>query len=249
MGDGIDSGTQAALPVVESLTLRATDPRGRGREHGEHWRAAVHALAERRHAHLAAHRSRAEIETWANSVLGLMAQVVPALHAELCGIAEGADLAPERVITINAADDFPARADVGGDTSIYFNGLEGPCMGHTWILRRDLASSIRVVRHAELGAVVTVPGSLGIAGLTADGLAVVGASLSQNERGPGLPWPALMRSALAGGSASAALAVFKSLPRASGRYAVLADRGEFFGVESSASRAVLTQVGARAAHL
>ena len=96
---------------------------------------------------------------------------------------------------------------------------------------------------------ITVPGCLGLCGLSATGLAVTSLELNLSEGALGLPWPAVVRRMLRHATAASALATLVGLPLSAGRYWVLADGTTFHGVESSGARHIRTQTGARAAHL
>ena len=89
---------------LEPLLLTQVDPRARGRAHGEHWRQAIGELAELRLG-LTLRRSRfasaAELLAAAGLHLPELRRRLPHLADELEGIAEGADLPPERVVMLN----------------------------------------------------------------------------------------------------------------------------------------------------
>ena len=176
-----------------------------------------------------------------------MEREAPELSQELLGIADGADLSPERIVVLNqhAGDEA---------TAIYFNGVHGPIIGQTWDLHASAAPFVRMIRVRPKGAeseavCLTVTGCLGAAGLGHAGVAVTVNNLDSTDGGVGLVWPAVVRTLLAQPSAVAARAVLEATPLSSGRYFVVADGEEFFGIECSAELKVLTQKGARAAHL
>lgn len=247
------------VPVVESLTITQTDPRARGQSQGEHWRACVHELAELQFSHMCVSATADVVLGWAAASLVVMAAEVPDLHAEILGIAEGADLAPERVVVLNGVDlapldDGAAAQSVAasGGTSIYFQGAQGPTLGHIWDLHPAVAPFVRVLRVKTAHVttlLVTLPGCLGLAGLTDGGLAVTTLALSQRDRVAGVPWPAVVRSLLAAGTAADARRDLERMTLSSGRHVVLADREQFLALENSTTQTVLTQKGAKAAHL
>lgn len=248
-------------PQIEALTLTQTSARERGRAHGEHWRAAVHTATEIAERHVVARRGGERPELVA-SMLRALSERTPALHEELLGIAEGADLAPERVLLVNAMADLgtpppdepAASVDGSGGTLVYCKGDDGPLLGITLDLVPGLGDSLVVLRlpaDAEGPAawVVTVPGCLGLCGLSATGLAVASLELNLSVGEVGLPWPAVVRRMLRHASAASAVGALTALPLSGGRYWVLTDGTTFHGLESSGARHIRTQTGARAAHL
>jgi isopenicillin-N N-acyltransferase-like protein len=148
------------------------------------------------------------------------------------------------------------RDGEGGDecTAIYFNGVHGPIIGQTWDMHGSAAPFVRMIRvrpdGAESEAVCfTLTGCLGMAGLGHTGVAVTINNLNSTDGRVGLVWPALVRKLLAADNATAARAVLEATPLSSGHYYVIADGESFFGIECSGELKVLTQTGARAAHL
>lgn len=246
---------------IEALTLTQTSARERGRAHGEHWRGAVHTAAEVAERHVVTRRGDERPDLVA-SMLRALSDRTPALYDELLGIAEGADLAPERVVLVNAMADLgtptpdepAASVDGSGGTLVYCKGDDGPLLGITLDLHPALCEAVVVLRlpaDAEGPAawVVTVPGCLGLCGLSATGLAAASLELNLSVGDAGLPWPAVVRRMLRHGSAASAAGGLAGLPLSGGRYWVLTDGATFHGVESSGQRHLRTQTGARAAHL
>lgn len=166
---------------LEPLVLSQADPRARGRAHGEHWRQAIHELAELRLA-LTRQRSRFghdhEVLAAAALHLPVLREQLPRLAEELEGIAEGADLSSERVLVLNhdtglrglpravlggedrevgegregAGAQAGSGVDVGGGTAIYFNGVRGPLLGETWDVHADAEPYVRMLRIAPEGS-------------------------------------------------------------------------------------------------
>lgn len=263
--------------MLEPLLLDHTEPRERGHAHGEHWRAPIHELAEirlgltlRRSGFLDEH----EVLAAAGLHLGVLRAHLPALADELEGIAEGADLAPERVVVLNQYTDLrdvprsvlglpaapPAapgpvpEGDPDGCTAVYFTGDQGPVMGETWDLHANAAPYVRTLRIAPAGSdeetlCLTLTGCLGAAGIGAHGVAVTINNLSTTDGRVGVVWPALVRAMLAQPSARAAYELLRRTPLSAGHHYVVADGRDYYGVECSGELKVLTQVGARAAHL
>lgn len=263
---------------LEPLLLDHVDPRQRGRAHGEHWRAAIHELAEIRLA-LTLRRSgfldEGEVLAAAGLHLPVLRDRLPRMAEELEGIAEGAGLSPERVVVLNQYTDLrdvprsvlglpegaprstgtdPAEADADGCTAVYFLGDRGPLMGETWDLHANAAPYVRMLRIAPAGSdeetlCVTLTGCLGAAGINAHGVAVTINNLSSTDGRVGVVWPALVRSMLEQPNARAAYELLLRTPLSSGHYYVIADGHDYYGVETSGELKVLTQLGPRAAHL
>jgi isopenicillin-N N-acyltransferase-like protein len=141
-----------------------------------------------------------------------------------------------------------------GCTAIYLNGLHGPILGQTWDMHATAEPFVRMIRVLPQGGesealCFTLTGCLGMAGLGHGGVAVTINNLSTTDGRVGLVWPALVRKMLAQRSASEARAVLERTPLSAGHYYTIADGREFLGIECSGELKVLTQKGARAAHL
>ncbi|MCX4245428.1 C45 family autoproteolytic acyltransferase/hydolase [Paraliomyxa miuraensis] len=256
---------------LEPLLLSQDQPRARGRAHGEHWRQAIQELAELRWALIGrAGRLGGQHEGLAaRPHLDALRQQLPALADELEGIAEGAALAPERVMALNQHGDpgtivraspgtpdagAATYGDPGGGTVIYFHGVRGPLLGQTWDLHADAEPYVRVLRIAPAGGdreilCPTVAGCLGLGGISSLGVAVAMTPLYCPDRRVGVVWPAIVRAMLEQPDARAAYEQLRALPRSGARYCVMADGHDYYGVEASVQQPVLTQLGPRAAHL
>lgn len=258
---------------MQPVVFDQADPTERGRAHGELWREPIGALADIRLA-LAVRRSRfgstEHVQQAAGAHLPVLERHLPGLHAELLGIAEGANMSPEDIVVLNHYTDLrdvppsavglpsseaeQADADPGGCTSIYFTGVEGPVLGQTWDMHASAEPFVRMMSVAPKGTTqqslcFTLTGCLGMAGLGQDAVAVTINNLSSTDGGVGVVWPAVVRAMLDAPSATDARERLYALPLSSGHYYTIADGRDFFGVESSGQRKVLTQVGPRAAHL
>lgn len=256
---------------MEPVTFDQPDARERGRAHGSLWRAEIHELAAIR---LDLTRLRSQFATddqvlaVAKLHLPVLEREAPDLHAELLGIAEGADLSPERIVVLNHYTDLrdvpasvlgleapPAPAGApDGCTQIYLNGLHGPILGQTWDMHATAEPFVRMIRIAPKNTdtealCFTLTGCLGMAGLGHRGVAVTINNLSTTDGRVGLVWPALVRKLLACSGAVEARGVLERTPLSAGHYYVIADGREFFGFECSGELKVLTQKGHRAAHL
>jgi len=257
--------------ALDPVRFDQTDPRARGRAHGEMWREPIAALADLRLGQ-AVRRSRfaspVDVRTAAAAHLPLLQEHLPALHAELLGIAEGANMSAEDIVVLNQFSDLcdvpPSAvgatesaseiASLEGNTSVYYTGVEGPVMGQTWDLHPGVDAFARVMSieprdSGQQQLCFTMTGCLGMAGIGQDAVAVTVNNLSSTDGTLGVPWPALLRAMIASSSAKDARDQLLALPRSSGHYYTIADGRDFFGYETSGELAVLTQTGPRAAHL
>jgi isopenicillin-N N-acyltransferase like protein len=249
--------------TLEPLLLDQADPADRGRAHGEHWRAAIRELAAIRWGLCRERGAFADDRDLARTAavhLPVLEAHAPELHAELLGIATGADLSPERIVVLNHYTDLrdvPASArprDAGGCTSIYNSGRDGPVLAQTWDMHASALPFVRMIRVAPAGSgdevlCLTLAGCLGMAGISSAGVAVAINNLYSTDGRVGLVWPALVRAMLACETAAQARALLFATPLSSGHNYMIADGRDFFGVETSGELKVLTQTGARAAHL
>jgi isopenicillin-N N-acyltransferase-like protein len=252
------------------------DPRERGRAHGELWRGEIAELAAIR-LELAVRRGTfvdaAQVLRVAAAHLPELERQSPALHAELLGIAEGADLDPVRVVVLNHYTDLrdvppeaigergrsdPSRpgasADPGGCTAIYCVGSEGPLLAQTWDMHASALPFVRMLHLAPRGGgpellCFTLTGCVGMTGLASTGVGVTINNLTSTDAQVGLVWPALVRELLASPSAEAAYERLLAARLSSGHHYMIADMHSFHGVETSGTAKVRTQKGARAAHL
>jgi isopenicillin-N N-acyltransferase like protein len=240
----------------------------RGRAHGELWRAEIHALAAIRLELCLRGGSFDGVEQLlelARLHVPVLREHAPDLHDELLGIAQGADLAVDRLVVLNhyaalrgpsphVSPRVSAEADAGGCTAIYTHGEDGPLLGQTWDMHADAMSFVRTIairpgvgRRETL--CFTLTGCLGLAGLGHAGVAVTVNDLSVTDGQVGLLWPAVVRQVLDAPNADVGLARLRAAKRSGGHHFMIADGERFYGVECSGELAVLTQKGARAAHL
>jgi isopenicillin-N N-acyltransferase like protein len=103
--------------------------------------------------------------------------------------------------------------------------------------------------RAPEGWLLSVTGCLGMAGLSTAGVAVAINNLQSTDARVGVVWSALVRRALAAGSAGAARDLILSAPIGSGRHYLLADRVGAFGIEASGTRRDLVYRGDEPAYV
>lgn len=144
--------------------------------------------------------------------------------------------------------------DPGGCTAVYLPGHDAPVLGQTWDMHGTAEPYVRAIRIKprrgdDEVVCFTLTGCLGMTGVSASGLAVTINNLSSTDGQVGVVWPALVRAMLACASAREARDLLLRTRLSSGHHYMIADGREFYGVETSGKLKVVTQVGARAAHL
>jgi isopenicillin-N N-acyltransferase-like protein len=251
---------------MEPVLFDQDDPAERGRAHGELWRDDIATLAGLR-LELAlkkgSFRDRTELLDLARAHLPILHTFDEALHAELVGIAEGAALDPALVVVLNHYTDLrdivpgvsaAADDDPGGCTAIYAPGDTGPMLGQTWDMHASAEPFVRAIRVQPRSGrdevvCLTLTGCLGMAGMSATGVAVTINNLTSTDARVGTVWPAVVRALLRCRDAVSARDVLLSTRLSSGHHYMIADGSEFFGIETSGRLKMLTQLGPKVAHL
>lgn len=263
-------------PSIEIAEFDQDDPAARGEAHGELWRAEIRELAEIRAAlalKKGAFADRAQLDAIAGLHLPVLDDFSPDLAAELRGIARGAGITPEAAVILNHYTDLrdvppsvlgepcpsahvreDSKDDPGGCTAVYLPGDAGPVLGQTWDMHGTAEPYVRLIRVRPRGGdtevlCFTLTGCLGMTGLAESGLGVTINNLSSTDGQVGVVWPALVRAMLAAGSAAAARDLLLRTRLSSGHHYMMGDGRDFFGVETSGQLKVVTQRGARGAHL
>ena len=248
------------MAVLEVIDLGRATPRARGEAIGEAQaemllRAA--ALLEARFASLDTSVQSAQLACCQHFV-GTLGGQTPGLHEELTGMARSAGVGIETLAQLNLLGDSPLGAAaedpaiLGTSTLIHASGDGGVVMAGA-VLGGVLGSGLTMTTHDEEGRSVALlrgPGGLGWVGVNDAGLALMAAHprwSSVEERGQA--WPVLLRRALAGEDARTARALLRGSARRGGRYWLLSDGAESFGMESSPERMAVTRRGAKAAHV
>ncbi|HEY8375568.1 MAG TPA: C45 family peptidase [Nannocystis sp.] len=223
-------------------------------------------------------RDRPELDAVARLHLPVLDRFAPDLAAELRAIARAAAITPEACVILNhytdlrdvppsvlqetghehpvskSIDHTPETADPGGCTAIYLPGDGAPVLGQTWDMHGTAEPFVRALRIRPRSGddelvCFTLTGCLGMTGLHSSGVAVTINNLSSTDGQVGVVWPALVRAMLAAGSAVRARDLLLRTRLSSGHHYMIADGRDFFGVETSGKLKVVTQTGARAAHI
>ena len=220
-------------------------PRQVGRDHGETFRARIHELAAIR-LELTLGRtdftSIDEIVALGERHLATLKSYSGALHDELLGIGEGADIGAGELVVLNHYTDLRdlSRAtlyDDQGCSALFVPGSP-PVLGQTWDMHGSAAPYVEILRFAVEGAprcvTFSLTGCLGMAGINEHGVAVTINNLNTPTTKIGVVWPALVRMMLACATAKEAAALLERVGVGSGHYYQIADRTDFFGVEALA---------------
>jgi len=235
------------------------DGRERGRAHGEALREPIQGLLERWDAAVAARSGQpsqalvsALIET--TGFAAATERHTPDLLAEVRGIAEGANVAFDRIFALNLMDEewwFTAPAEPRNACTLI---AVGPADGRPSLLAQNMdlpelmdgAQAIVCYDDGEGGGgtVLTAAGMIGLMGVSSAGLGVCVNTLAMlNHSRDGLPVAFVMRGALAQGGVAGAAAFLGRVPHASGQHYALADPAEVAGYECSAAGAVRSDPG------
>jgi isopenicillin-N N-acyltransferase like protein len=218
-------------PPIRVVELRGT-PEAIGVGHGR-------AFAEEIRTYLGARIRLFETGTWGGKVVGrsdvldLAAACLPAhearnlrLHAELCGIAEGAGITPAEAVVVGGFTDLldTVRAAVAPAESAPVGPSEDDCtafvvppsrtadgrglLGQTWDMH-DLATDHVVLLDlrpddAPAALVFTTTGCLGQLGVNELGVAVGINNLTAADGRVGVTWPTVVRDVLERGGAAEA---------------------------------------------
>jgi isopenicillin-N N-acyltransferase-like protein len=242
---------------MRQLVLEGT-PYEMGLAHGRALREEVHALAEERlrlSLQRAAEAGRpampAAALALARQFLPLQERWSPAVHAEFRGIAEGAEIAPERLLIGNGYTDFvdvlrrtPLASEHSEECTVFYVGPAASrdgrsYVGQTWDMHATAEPFVLTLLRrpvdgpATLG--VTTAGCLSLIGLNAHGIGCGNSNLVPTDARPGIIYLALLHAALAQARWEEACAVIRDAPRASGHnYYLAGPGGAFVDVETTA---------------
>jgi len=223
---------------MDVLTLPQSDPRERGRAHGEHFRDRIGEIARIR-LELAlsqgAFRSEPHVLEVAERHLPVLAGFDEALHAELLGIAEGAGLDAARVVVLNHYTDLKDVQDEEC-SSVATSTPDGLLLGQTWDMHGSVEPYVCMLELPGEGWVFTITGCLALAGMNDAGLGVCINNLKSHDARVGVVWPALVRRMLREGNAEGALHVLMTAPMSSGHHYLFGDADRVYGVETSGER-------------
>lgn len=227
-------------------------PFERGRAHGSKAGAEVRTNCAITYARLAACDGlrRDDVHAAREPLDEALAAHFPDLVEEMDGIAAGAGLDRDDVLTLNAFPDIAlwnscttaiVRTGSGGQPLLFQNNDAFAAYGDTMLVLHVLGGP----SHTS----VTYAGMVGESGINEHGLAVAGNSLCTRHGGPGVPFIALIRKVLEQPTVAEAIALIQTIPRAAGMaYALVDAHGDAAYLETSADRVGQLQVGDWTAH-
>lgn len=244
--------------MIHEFTGTATE---RGRQHGRRLRGQIHARIAGTLPAAGDPAARTRLaRPWlaaidAQDAAGAPAGM-PALGAELRGIAAGAGAPLPDIVLLNAfeAVEVAAQVEFGGCTAVAVGGRPGAVLAQNWDANPSLAATVAIHLHRGPDTATTVllasPGGLGWIGMNAHGLALVNNDLLTPAVRGGVPSQAVRRYALGARSADAAVAALLSTPAVGGRAYLVADAaGAVISVEVAAEAGpAVTRHAAGTAH-
>jgi isopenicillin-N N-acyltransferase-like protein len=243
-----------------------------GRRHGQVLKEAIHAFLDgvdgvHRNNNVCARTDRERLVAFCLRNQGFLRSFSPDLHAEMTGIADGADLSVEEVLYLNAfleLEDLRAPSLGGGLLHAPRRGCTTFCvtaeagaegrafLGQTYDMEKYYEQFICLLRlHPENGPVqlvVSLPGVLGLAGLNSVGTGLVINKVVASDAAPGVVYPFIVRKALAAERIGDSLGAVIFSPRAAGMTYQLAGDGAAFCAETSASHYELLEPDGVLAH-
>lgn len=238
---------------MKVLELRAEDtPRQRGHMHGEEYRHQIAELADIRTelcVAIGAYRGDDDVLEAAGKHLDVLQRFDEGLFEEMAGIAEGAGVAPERVVVLNHYTDLrdlePAALEAPGEddcSALWTRTAWGGLLGQTWDMHGSAMPYVMMLRvppreqdGAQLpGAwVFTITGCLGMTGMNDAGIGITINNLKSVDAQVGVIWPALVRRVLQERDVEAARDVVLNAPLGSGHHYLVASSDRAFGIETS----------------
>jgi isopenicillin-N N-acyltransferase-like protein len=244
---------------VRILELPAgKSPREWGRIHGESFRGEVKALAAIRTylcTRVGGFTGTGAVREAADAHLPVLARYHAGLHAELLGIAEGADVPPADIVIANHYTDLrdlapdPTRWEpapegdrgAGGCSVILADTPTGRILAQTWDMHATAIPFVMMLHvpgsdDAPAAWLLSLTGCLGLAGMSAGRLAIGINNLWSTDATVGVVWPAVVRRALHGTSATSARDAVLTAPIGSGHHYVVADRRAAYAIETSGTR-------------
>lgn len=141
-----------------------------------------------------------------------------------------------------AAESAGARDSQGDGCSVLWAQTPtGRILAQTWDMHATAIPYVMVLGVPAAGdrpahRVLTVTGCLGMAGMSASGVAIAINNLFSTDATLGVVWPAMVRKALTASSAAAARDLILASPVGSGHHYFVADRQAAFAVETSGHR-------------
>ncbi|WP_461210683.1 C45 family autoproteolytic acyltransferase/hydolase [Desulfocurvus sp. DL9XJH121] len=258
----------ASLPVVE---LTGT-PYEMGLAHGKAMKALIREFAASVTAVHQENNSLLRVDASSLTALcrknlGFMEKFSPDLVAEMCGIADGAELPFDDILYLNCfleledlrAPGLGARVlpdRLWGCTTFNVTGgasADGRAyIGQTFDMEKYYEKFLCLLRvspeHGPRALVLSFAGVLGLVGMNSAGIGAVINKVVATDARPGVIYPFVMRKALAAERVGDALGAMIFSPRATGINYQLAGDGVAFCAETSAARYELLPIDGAIAH-
>jgi hypothetical protein len=180
----------------------------------------------------------------------------PIEAAQLSVVADQCDRALHELLLLDGGLlELLTGAELERSLGLYVDGPDGPVLAGAWAMSPAEAEHVGLRRvqvdgpGSRFAWVFGLPGSLGLAGISASGHAVLGNLLRPANGGPGIIGSALLRRLLAAPRLEQACAQILATALADGRNWMLADGLSFFGYEQLGAERILTRVGRKTGHV
>jgi isopenicillin-N N-acyltransferase-like protein len=214
-----------------------------GLQHGQSQRAAIHAFLTDRAARVDALLAAPPTALARAGVLeqyrGVIAQHLPAMYQELCGLAQGAEISLAQALLLQLRRELVGYSSIrtGGDCTTFGRRQDQrTVLGQTIDLNGDMERELTAmrVRHAGGGTVLlaSFTGLLGYIGMNDRGVGICLNLVLGGQWGPGIPGYMAIRHLLdEAASVDQCLALLRQLPLASSRSLTICDRERLVTVE------------------
>ncbi|MEI6805735.1 MAG: C45 family peptidase [Myxococcaceae bacterium] len=232
---------------MQFYSFENTTPKEIGHEHGEVFRDSVKTMAQIRLELMLAEpqfKSKQQVLELAQKHLPILENYDADLYAELLGIAEGSGVSPEEIAILNHYTDM---RDLGACTMVFVPSKTGHLLGQTWDIHASAKPHVLLLEIDET-IILTAAGCLGLTGFNQHSVGVCINNLSSLDAQIGLIWPALVRRVLRAQSAQEGRDLVLNAPLGSGHHYSVADKQDFFGIETSGTQKKVVQTGIDKAH-
>jgi isopenicillin-N N-acyltransferase-like protein len=233
---------------LEVLELSGSDALSIGHQHGETYRDKIAEIAELRLERICAIPPYCRVKdvlSLAHEHIGLLQDFDVDLYLEFRGICEGSNVSMERVVVLNhytdlrdlvpnTKEDAKNLPEENGGCSIIYSP-HAPVLGQTWDIHGSAEPYVVLLKINDV-MVFSITGCLGMTGMNRDGVGIAINNLTSVDAKVGILWPALIRAALSKKSAVEAKDEVMSAPIGSGRHFAIADRNNFFSIETSGTK-------------
>ena len=228
-------------------SFKSTTPKEIGQEHGEVFRESVKAMADIRLELMLREpqfKSKQQVFELAQKHLPILENYDADLYTELMGIAEGSGVSAEEIVVLNHYTDM---RDLGACTMVFVPSKTGNLIGQTWDIHASAKPHV-VLFELSGTTIFTAAGCLGLTGFNPNSVGVCINNLSSLDAQIGLIWPALVRRVLKANTAQEGRDLILNAPLGSGHHYSVADKQDFFGIETSGTHKKVVQSGISKTH-